>query len=549
MSSPHHLLGQIIDGRYRLREFIGRGSFGAVFAADEFTLGRVISQVAVKIITPESPEQRRSVMREILGLAQLHHDYIIVYRSSGEIREGPMSGSIFLATELGDTTLAEAVRSNERLSEDEFRELITGITLALSHIHAAGAIHADVKPANIIRVRGRWKLGDLGLLKSTKSKPTGPTHGSLSYMAPEVLRHEFSPAADVYSLGATILWYFTGKYAYEAETREEFVERLRTEEPTIPEYLRDPWRSLVTRCLQRNPEARPTAQQILAIVGPQSRHFPFADSDRVTVVVAPQGRGHYDSLAEAVAQAPAGARIVVHPGKYREPLRVERTLEIIGDGRPEDIIISVRDDHAVQIATGKPLLLRGLTIRARRGSQSIDCYAVDVAEGRPTIKDCIIQSEALAAVAVHDGADPTFKRCQILGSPDTGVFVYDRGRGTFEACDIFSHQGAGVTVSEGGETLLKRCKIYDNAGHGVAVFRGGSATLEGCQVLSNGQSGLVVAGRAVARKSQFSDNAGVAVDVKEGGRVTVSRCDLRGNGAGPWRVAMICELDASDNVE
>jgi F-box protein 11 len=549
MSSPHHLLGQIIDGRYRLREFIGRGSFGAVFAADEFTLGRIISQVAVKIITPESSEQRKSVMREIVGLAQLHHDYIIAYRSSGEIREGPIAGSIFLATELGDTTLSDAVRNNERLSEEEFRELITGITLALSHIHSAGAIHADVKPANIIRVRGRWKLGDLGLLKSTKTKWSGPAQGSLSYMAPEVLRHEFSHASDIYSLGATILWYFTGQYAYEAASREEFVQLLLHEDPKVPDWLREPWRSLVIRCLDRNPDARPTAQQILTIVGPNSRHFAFADSDRVTLVVAPNGHGHFESLATAIEQAPPGARILLNPGEYREPLRLDRSVEIVGDGPPEEILVVVHDETAVQVATNKPVLLRGFTIKTRRGDRSAECYGLDILEGRPLIKDCVIESETLASVAVHDGADPTFKRCQILGSQDTGVFVYDRGRGTFDACDIFSNNKAGVTVSEGGDSLFKRCRIYDNGGHGVAVLRGGSVTLEGCHLLSNGQTGLAVAGRAVARKCRMSDNAGFAVDVREGARVTVHRCDLRGNAAGAWRTALICEVDQSDNVE
>src|SRR5262245_2282567 len=101
MTSPSALLGTVVDGRYRLREFIGSGSYGSVYAADELVLGRVISQVAVKIITPENDDQRTSVLHEIRSLAQLNHDYIITYRSSGELRDGPMADSIFLATELG----------------------------------------------------------------------------------------------------------------------------------------------------------------------------------------------------------------------------------------------------------------------------------------------------------------------------------------------------------------------------------------------------------------------------------------------------------------
>src|SRR5512143_1726847 len=111
MDQPESLLGTIVDGRYRLREFIGSGSYGSVYAADELTLGRVISQVAVKLIKPENDDRRQKVLQEILGLARLHHDYMIAYRSSGEIREGNLAGWIFLATELGDSTLQRLVKA------------------------------------------------------------------------------------------------------------------------------------------------------------------------------------------------------------------------------------------------------------------------------------------------------------------------------------------------------------------------------------------------------------------------------------------------------
>src|SRR5262249_11340577 len=213
-------------------------------------------------------DQRKIVLLEILGLAQLNHDYIITYRSSGEIREGLLAGSIFLATELGDTTLSRLVKNDERVSEEEFRELVRGVASALEHIHAAGAVHGDVKPANIIRVKGRWKLGDLGLMKSAHRKTTGPAFGSLTYMAPEMLRGEFTPANDIYSLGAMILWYFTGKFAHDMETRDQFIESLKTRDAVIPDYIREPWRTLATRCLNRDPSQRPTAEQIQATVGP-----------------------------------------------------------------------------------------------------------------------------------------------------------------------------------------------------------------------------------------------------------------------------------------
>jgi F-box protein 11 len=549
MSSPNHLLGTVIDGRYRLREFIGSGSYGSVFAADELTLGRVISQVAVKLITPEGDDQHKTVMLEILGLAQLNHDYIITYRSSGEVREGPLAGSIFLATELGDTTLSRLVKNAERISDEEFRDLIRGVTTALAHIHKAGVIHGDVKPANLIRVKGRWKLGDLGLMKSTRRKPTGPAFGSLTYMAPEMLRHEFAPASDIYALGATILWYFTGKYPHDADTKDEFIALLKTRDANVPDYIREPWRTLATRCLSRDPLQRPTAEQIQATVGPTSPHFPFLDSDRAAVVVAQNGKGHYTSLAEAIAGAPSGARIFVHPGRYRESLRIDKSLEIIGDGKPDDIVISTRDGHCLEIATTKPVMIRGLTFRSKPGPDGFEAYTVDIGQGRPLLKDCLIQSQSLACVAIHDNGEPTLRRCQMFGSRDAGVFIYDGGRGTFEACDIFSNGSTGIAVSDRGEATLRRCKIYDNHTSGAAVFPGGMATFEECQILTNGKSGATIAGRGVFRGCAITRNAAEALVLKGRGRVVVTGCDLRNNVGGAWRLSDECEREHMDNQE
>lgn len=549
MSLNDSLLGTVIDGRYRLREFIGSGSYGSVFAADELTLGRVISQVAVKIITPDNDDDRKKVLVEILGLAQLTHDFIITYRSSGAVREGPMAGSLFLATELGDTTLQQLVKSSERLSEEEFRELVRGIAQALKHIHAAKAVHGDVKPANIIRVKGRWKLGDLGLMKTTRRPILRSTHGSLTFMAPEMLRHEFSPATDVYALGVTILWYFTGKFAHLGDSREEFTENLKSFPATVPDYIREPWRALVAKCLHRDPASRPTAEQVEAVVAPGSSHFAKSDAERNTIVVATGGAGNYATIREAIDAAAPGARIVVHPGKYREPLRIDKQLEIIGDGPPEEIVVSTRDVHCLEVATTRPVSIRGLSFRVRPGPDNVECYAIDIGQGKPVFKDCVIRSETLACVAVHDGADPTLRRCTIVGSRDAGVFVYDRGRGTFEGCDIFSNGSAGVTVSDGGDVLLRKCKVYDNQGGGAAVFPGGAATFEDCRLLTNGKAGATIAGRAVLRGCRVTDNDGEGLVLKEGARAAVTACDLRGNARGPWKLPMMCELERSENRE
>jgi parallel beta-helix repeat protein len=549
MDNPEFLLGTIIDGRYRLREFIGNGSYGSVFAAEELTLGRVISQVAVKLISPENDTQRQKVLQEILGLARLNHDYIISYRSSGEVREGDLAGTIFLATELGDTTLARLLKASRRLSTSELRDLIRGVALALAHIHAEGAIHGDVKPANIIRVRGRWKLGDLGLVRSSHQKQVGPAHGSLTYMAPEMLRHEFSAANDIYALGITLLHYFTGKFAHEGGSREVFVENLKSQAPTVPESVREPWRTLILECVQRTASARWTAAKIENFVAPSSTHFNAA-ADAKPIIVAAQGYADYATIKEAIDSALPGSQIVVHPGKYRDSLRIDKPLEIIGEGAPGEIVISTRDNHCIEFVTKEPVVVRGLTMRVKPGPRDVECYAVDIGMGNPLLEDCYIRSLTLACVAVHDSADPTLRRCTISGSRDVGVFVYDDGRSTYEDCEITGHGGTGISISDGGQAKFQRCFIHKNRSGGVAIFPGGRASFDGCRIVDNGKSGATVGskGQADFHGCLIVDNKTFGLILKDAAAASLVDCDLRDNHDGPWRAAANSDLEHRDNL-
>jgi serine/threonine protein kinase len=550
MDQPESLLGTIVDGRYRLREFIGSGSYGSVYAADELTLGRVISQVAVKLIKPENDVRRQKVLQEILGLARLHHDYIIAYRSSGEIREGNLTGWIFLATELGDSTLQRLVKAPRRLSTDELRDLVRGIAGALAHIHNEGAIHGDVKPANIIRVRGRWKLGDLGLLRTTTKKSSGPAYGSLTYMAPEMLRHEFSSANDIYALGVTILNYFTGKFAHQGDSREVFVENLKTQLPSVPETIRDPWRNLILGCLDRLPGNRMTAAQIEAFVAPSSPHFTASNETR-PIIVASQGYADYTTIQDAIQEALPGSQIVVHPGKYRDSLRIDKPIEIVGEGAPDEIVISTRDNHCVEIATPGPVLIRGITMRVKPGPEGVECYAVDVGTGKLVIEDCKIRSLTLACVAVHDSAQATLRHCLINGSRDVGVFVYDHGHGVFEECEITGHGATGVSISDGGQALFEKCYIHHNRGGGAAIFPRGSATFNSCRLVDNRKCGAAVADNAHADFSGcvLVDNESFAIVLKDDAVANVVDCDLRGNRKGAWKLSDYCRLERRDNLE
>ena len=293
MINPEILLDTIIDNRYRLTRELGKGSFGWVFEATEEMAGQYLGRVAVKLLAPSDEFQREMVFREIRALAGLNHEHIIAYRTSGQIPDGPVAGAIFLVTELGEASLTNFIPPNERLDHDEIGALAQGIALALAYIHAKGSVHRDVKPENIFRVDGKWKLGDFGLVRAVEGAQMSGSgaKGTLRYMAPEVLNNEITAAADVYALSVTLLRALTGWYAHEGEGEGQFIANLMTKPPELPFDLTERWQTILTGCLERNVKERWTAAQLAqylgstaaasAVVDMPSAREPLSDTTRV----------------------------------------------------------------------------------------------------------------------------------------------------------------------------------------------------------------------------------------------------------------------------
>jgi formylglycine-generating enzyme required for sulfatase activity len=265
MINSEWFVGKVIDGRYRLTRLIGKGAFGWVFEANHETLGQHVARVAVKLITPDGDDQLKYFIREIQALAQLRHDSILAYLNSGQFTEGIFTG-VFLVTELAEMGLEKAIWSPTKLTDKELEDVARNVASALNHIHSKGAVHRDVKPANILRVDGKWKLADFGLARAAE-KSTSTTTGVIgtpAYMAPEYLMEgTVSPAMDVYSLGMTLLEAITGVTPYSGETHHRIIVKVMTGGPQVPADLREPWKTVITGCLERDPQRRWTADQIL----------------------------------------------------------------------------------------------------------------------------------------------------------------------------------------------------------------------------------------------------------------------------------------------
>jgi hypothetical protein len=200
--------------------------------------------------------------------------------------------------------------------------------------------------------------------------------------------------------------------------------------------------------------------------------------------VASDGSGDMSSISEAVQKAASGDTILVDPGLYHESIVVDKSLEIVGRGDRDEIIIQSTEGDCLLIESDRTVV-RGLTMRCRTGDES-SFYAVDVAQGNALIEDCCLTSNSLAGCGIHgEGVQATIRDCWIFGSPDVGLYLYDHAQGLIEDCDIFDNRESGVAIQENARVTIRGCRIHHNLSHGIAVTKRGRAELSGCSVFAN----------------------------------------------------------------
>ncbi|GGR55652.1 serine/threonine protein kinase [Nocardioides luteus] len=201
----------MIAGRYRLERELGRGAMGAVWLATDDILGR---SVALKQLVALDGVSDAAVEREAQLAARLVHPNVVAVFDLVRDDDKP-----WLVMEYVEgKTLAHMVRDDGALTIDDAAKLIGQIASALRAAHAAGIVHRDVKPANIVVGRGgRAKLTDFGIARGVDSQTTqtGQVTGSPAYLAPEIATGgKASHASDIWSLGATLFQALTGEPPY-----------------------------------------------------------------------------------------------------------------------------------------------------------------------------------------------------------------------------------------------------------------------------------------------------------------------------------------------
>ena len=207
-------------GGYRIEAVLGRGGMGTVYLAEHERLGR---KVALKVISPEfadDPDFRRRFLRESQLAASLDHPNVIPIYDADEIGD-----VLYLAMRyVNGPSLLALIRQRGPLPVGETVGIAAQIGGALDAAHAAGLVHRDVKPANILVAEpgGHAYLCDFGLAKRTSSQAVtqaGYFLGTVDYSSPEQIEgRPIDGRADVYSLGCVLFHCLAGRRPYVRDT-------------------------------------------------------------------------------------------------------------------------------------------------------------------------------------------------------------------------------------------------------------------------------------------------------------------------------------------
>ena len=256
-------VGVTLSGRYRLQRLIATGGMGQVWEAVDSRLGR---RVAVKVLKQEfssDPEFLERFRAEARTVAMLNHPGIAAVHDYGETDIDGEGRTAYLVMELiNGEPLNSVIKRTGRLSLRHALDMLEQTGRALQVAHAAGLVHRDVKPGNIlITPTGQVKLTDFGIAKAVDAAPvtqTGMVMGTAQYIAPEqALGHDATSASDVYALGVVGYESVSGKRPFIGDGALTVAMKHIKETPApLPPDLPPNVRELIEITLVKNPGMR-----------------------------------------------------------------------------------------------------------------------------------------------------------------------------------------------------------------------------------------------------------------------------------------------------
>jgi hypothetical protein len=303
----------------RIEAVAGRGGMGVIYRATEVHLGR---PVAVKLITAERAADeafRTRFERESRLTASIDHPNVIPVYAAGE-----EEGVLYLVMRyVAGTDLRSLLKREGRLPPERAAEVVGQVAAGLDAAHAAGLVHRDVKPANVlIADGGHVYLSDFGIVRAvdaeTRLTDSGEWVGSVDFMAPEHLQGRPTDArTDVYSLGCLLYTALTGASPFRRDTAAATITAHLHERPPRPSKtpgVPEPFDRVIARALAKDPAERyPSAGDLARAAAAAARGEHVTESERSVA------RGPAAPMANASAEAPETALTSTGPTRFESP--------------------------------------------------------------------------------------------------------------------------------------------------------------------------------------------------------------------------------------
>ncbi|MET4659147.1 Stk1 family PASTA domain-containing Ser/Thr kinase [Streptomyces fungicidicus] len=498
------LVGQVLDGRYRVEARIAVGGMATVYRAVDTRLDRVL---ALKVMHPSLAADRSFVerfIREAKSVARLAHPNVVQVFDQGT--EGTY---VYLAMEyIAGCTLRDVLRERGALQPRAALDILEPVLAALGAAHRAGFVHRDMKPENVlIGDDGRVKVADFGLVRAvdTVTNTTGTVLGTVSYLAPEQIENGIAdPRVDVYACGILLYEMLTGEKPHDGDSPAIVLYKHLHEDVPAPSaavpgmaYELD---ELVASATARNPAIRPqdavallaqvragrarlTAEQLDA-VPPQALTSEHDNAeDRTSVIpraltvprplpVNEEGEGAGSPQHTSRLQSPPPLPPRRRTGLRRGPMAVVvAVLLVLGVGTGVWYI------NSGQFTKVPPLLAKTeKEARDRLATAGLDVGEVNEAFSDTVERGTVISTDPKAGARIrsHDPVALTLsKGPETVRLPDLDGYPLDKAR------DVLKDEGLepGMVTREFSDGVPRGSVISTKPGKGTKVRAGSAVAL------------------------------------------------------------------------
>jgi serine/threonine protein kinase len=349
-------VGQVVMDRFEIVRFVARGGMGEVYEARDAVLKETVALKTLVSTSLDDEAAMSRLMAEVRLARHVTHPNVCRILEFGHHRTPQGEAVPFLTMEfLHGETLARRLEREGRLAPHYVADLLAQAAAGLTAIHAAGIVHRDVKPQNIVLLPGspeRLVLTDFGLARALKGTTTvsnrsgSALFGTLDYLAPELIEGKTAtPSSDIYALGIVLFEMLTGTKPFAPITSLAGAAARRAATPRRPSEivagLDRTWDDRVAGCLARRPEQRfASANELVVATEPRAsrprpaRLVALAAAAAVSAILAfalgARWRASSSAKAARGEPAPVGSHALATPLTRKPPHPVQRVFNARG---------------------------------------------------------------------------------------------------------------------------------------------------------------------------------------------------------------------------